>query len=135
MEQESQRPPPTILVANVFLLLDALLWLGFGIIVGAGAHPAIPDAAIVRWTMAVLAFLAAASLLALFFLLRRRSRPAFWLVLGLLAVISVLTVTDEFGAADLIVLLLHVAPLALLLWRRGWYLQPGLASPENQRTG
>ena len=46
--------PRSVSIAFVFMLLDALIWLTFGLIVALGAHPALPDVPLVRWSMAVL---------------------------------------------------------------------------------
>jgi hypothetical protein len=62
-------------------------------------------------------------MLGLGFLLQRRHRLAFLSVISLLMMISILTVTDEFGITDLAILILHLAPLALLVYSRRWFLQ------------
>jgi predicted membrane channel-forming protein YqfA (hemolysin III family) len=80
--------------------------------------------------MAILALLTTGLLMGLWLFLRRRSRLAYYLALGLLAVISLLTITDEFGLSDLIVLIITVAPLMLLIKDRAWYLQRAPGSPE-----
>lgn len=72
--------------------------------------------------MALLAFASALGLLGLAFLLARRVRLAFYLTVALLGLIAVLTVTDEVGPADILVLRLTFAPLALLAAARGWFL-------------
>jgi len=48
----------------------------------------------------------------------------------LLAVIAVLSITDEFGLPDMISLLLSLVPLGLLLKDRAWYLQPRSPAPK-----
>jgi hypothetical protein len=105
-------PRRPLFVAQLFLLVDALFWFIFSLILAAGWHPSISG---VHWGMAGLSFLTGCALLLLVFMLRRRSRIAYLLALGLLSMISVLTLTDEFGIADFLVLVLHVAPI-LLLW-------------------
>ena len=54
--------------------------------------------------------------------MRRRSRLAFNAAAALLALIAVLSITDQFGLADLVSLLLSLVPLVLLLKDRTWYL-------------
>ena len=115
--------PTTFSTALGFILLNAFIWLAFAIIVAAGAHPAIPAANLIRWGMAGLAFLAASALVILFFLLKKRSSAAFYLTAALLGIIAVLDLTDEFGLADLIVLISTLVPLALLISNRVWYLR------------
>lgn len=105
-------PRRTLFVTQLLLLVDALFWFIFSLILAAGWHPSISD---VHWGMAALAFLTGCALLLSVFMLRRRSRVAYLLAHGLLSMISVLTLTDEVGIADLLVLVLHVAPI-LFLW-------------------
>jgi predicted membrane channel-forming protein YqfA (hemolysin III family) len=62
--------------------------------------------------------------------LRRRSSLAYYLTLGLLSVISLLTLTDDFGLSDLIVLIITIAPFVLLIKDRGWYLERYPSSSE-----
>ena len=124
--------PSTVPAALFLLLLNALVWLVFGIIVAAGLHPSMPESDVVRWTMAVLAFLTTGVLLGLRVFLRRRSRIAYYLTIGLLVVLSTLTVTDEFGLSDLIVLIIIAAPLLLLIKDRAWYLRRSPGSLEGE---
>jgi len=74
--------------------------------------------------MGVLALLNAFVFVGLVVFLRRHSRIAYWLALVLLTTISVLTYADEFGPADLIVLMINILMLLLLVRDRGWYLSP-----------
>ncbi len=73
--------------------------------------------------MASLSFCAAALLLVLFFQLRKRFRPAWFAALGSLVVASLLTIFDDFGWSDLVVLILNFIPIFLLVKDRAWYLQ------------
>jgi hypothetical protein len=115
--------PASVSAALVLLLLNALVWLAFAVIVAAGVHPSIPGGDQVRWTMAILSLLTAGVLSGLCVFLRKRNRVAYYLTLGLLLVTSFLTVTDQFGLSDLIVLAIMVVPLGLLIKDRAWYLQ------------
>ncbi len=115
--------PRSVSIAFVFMLLDALIWLTFGLIVALGAHPALPDVPLVRWSMAVLSLAVVGALLGLSTSLRRRNRVTYVLAVALLAVLSLVTLFDDFGLVDLAVLAVTVFPLALLLKDRAWYLQ------------
>ena len=126
------KPPSTVPAAHFLLLLNALVWLVFGIIVAAGLHPSMPESDVFRWIMAVLALLTTGVLLGLRVFLRRRSRIAYYLTVGLLVVLSTLTVTDEFGLSDLIVLIIIAAPLVLLIKDRAWYLRRSPGSLEGE---
>jgi len=126
------KPPSTVTAAHFLLLLNALVWLVFGIIVAAGLHPSMPESDVFRWTMAVLALLTTSVLLGLWVFLRRRSGIAYYLTIGLLVVLSILTVTDEFGLPDLMVLIIIAAPLVLLIKDRAWYLRRNPGNPEEE---
>jgi peptidoglycan/LPS O-acetylase OafA/YrhL len=124
------KTPASVSATFVFLLLNALIWLAFAIIVAAGLHPSIPKENLVRWTMAILAFLVAGVLSILWFFLRKRSKVAYYLTLVLLLFISLLTVFDEFGLSDLIYLIIAIVPLVLLIKDQAWYLQRETRPPQ-----
>jgi lysylphosphatidylglycerol synthetase-like protein (DUF2156 family) len=73
--------------------------------------------------MAGLAWASAAALAGLAILLGRRIRVAFYLAVILLAIIAVLSITDQIGWVDVASLGVSVIPLALLLKDRAWYLR------------
>jgi len=127
--------PVSVSVALLLVLVNASLWLTFGTIVASGNHPSIPDIPLVRWGMAFLALGAAGIMLGLHFLLRRQSRAAYYVALGLLATISLLIFADQFGLADLVVLLVTLAPLALLIKDRAWFLREGPGIVSRNQVG
>ena len=116
--------PSTVRPTRVLIFLNAVLWLGFGVISAAGAHPSYQDPSALRWVMAGLALLTAGFLLALRRLITSHSRLAFWLAVPSFALMTVAALLDEVGLADLVVLIISVLPLALLLKDRAWYLGP-----------
>jgi lysylphosphatidylglycerol synthetase-like protein (DUF2156 family) len=117
------KPPLSVSVNSVFILLNALIWLALGLIIALHAHPAIPDNPLIRGGMAFLSFCAAGILLGLFFFLRNRQRFAWFVALGFLAFTSILTIFDDFGWADLVVLVINLVPIILLIKDRAWYLR------------
>jgi len=114
--------PLSVTIALTFILLDALIWLGLGVIIAANAHPALPNVPIVRGIMAFLSLATAGILLGVFIFLRKPGRIAYFIALGLLAAIAFLTIFDQFGLVDLVVLAINIVPLFLLLKDRAWYL-------------
>jgi lysylphosphatidylglycerol synthetase-like protein (DUF2156 family) len=115
--------PITVRLTQFFILLNALVWLVFGVIVALGLHPALPAEGLYRWGMALISFLAAAVLIVLFLLLRRRWKPAWYLAVTALAVSALLTFFDDFGWIDLAVLAVMIVPLVLMILDRKWYLE------------
>ena len=114
--------PPAVRAALLLLALDALMWFSFGVVVAAGGITSIAVPA-VRWMMAGLAWASAAALAVLAILLSRRVRAAFYLAIVLLAIIAVLSITDQVGWIDLAALAVSMIPLVLLVKDRTWYLR------------
>ncbi len=128
MDSTLAKRPLSVSTNLIFILLNALVWLALGMIIALHAHPALPDDPIIQGAMALLSFCAAGILLGLFISLRRRIRIAWFASLGFLAVTSILTIFDDFGWSDLVVLAVNLVPIILLIKDRAWYLQgkPGV---------
>ena len=115
--------PFTVKFALILVLINALVWLVFGVLVVAGLHPALPEEVYFKWGMTVLSFAAAGVMTALFLLLKKRIRWGWYAAVAALAVSSVLTIFDDVGWIDLAVLVVMLVPLILLIKDRKWYLQ------------
>ena len=124
--------PPTVVAVLMFLLVNAMIWIGFSVITAAGAHAGLPSEPAVRWIMAGLALGCGCILIGLAAALARRVRIAYYLITAILAVLAVLTITDDVGWIDLAYMGLVVVPLALLLKDRKWYLRKD-AAMQNDR--
>jgi lysylphosphatidylglycerol synthetase-like protein (DUF2156 family) len=114
--------PLSVSVNLAFILLNALIWLILGLVIALHAHPSLPDNPIIQGGMTLLSFCAAGILLGLFIFLRKRIRLAWFAALGFLALTSILTIFDDFGWADLVVLVINLVPIILLIKDRAWYL-------------
>ncbi len=114
---------PSISITIVFIYLNALVWLAFGVIVAFDAHPSIPNYPLLISGMAILAILIACIFLVLGIYVTKRNRIAFFLTVGLLVLTSLLTILDDFGLIDLAFLIINMIPLILLIKDRAWYLQ------------
>ncbi len=115
--------PLSVSIALLIIIINAVLWLAFSIIIAVNAHPAIPDLPLIKWIMAALALITATWLLGLFIFLGKRMKIAYYPAIAFLLLISLLTIFDDFGIIDLAVLILHIIPLILLIKDRTWYLQ------------
>jgi lysylphosphatidylglycerol synthetase-like protein (DUF2156 family) len=115
--------PRSVTACLTFILFNALVWLIFGGIIAANAHPSLAMPPLLKGVMAFLSFCIAVFLAGLFFLLVKRNRIAYLLALGLLSVISVLSLFDQFGLSDLVILAINIVPIVLLIKDRDWYLQ------------
>ncbi len=111
----------SVRITFYFLLADSLLWLAYAVVVAAGLHPALPDSALLRWLIPVLALAGSAALPGFYLLARRFGATGYYPLLALLLFISLMTIIDEFGLADLNVLILHLIPFVLLIIDRSFY--------------
>jgi len=121
--------PVSVTVTFAFILLNILVWLAFGIIVAINAHPNLPDIPIMKVIMTILSFAVAGIMVGLFILLRKPNQVAYFLILAVLGVISLLTFFDDVGWIDLLFLAINIVPVILLIKDRTWYLEP---SKSNQ---
>ena len=128
------RPPTSVSAARLLILLNALVWLTFAAIIAIGAHPAMPDSALLRWVMAILGLLTCVALLVLYVFLGRRSRLAFFAALTALGCLAFLTIADQVGLVDLVILALTLAPIACLIGGRGWFMQGRAGRPDPDRA-
>ena len=121
----SFRPQKTerisVRITLYFLLADSLLWLAYAVVVAAGLHPALPDSAVLRWLIPILALAGSAALPGFYLLARRFGAAGYYPLLTLLLLISLPTILDDFGLADLNVLILHLIPFVLLVIDRSYY--------------
>jgi hypothetical protein len=106
----------------VLMLLNAIFWIGFGISMALGIHPAIPENALLRWTMVILSFICGLTLAGGVILLTRHNKIAYYLVGVLLSAIAVLSITDQIGFTDLSILLITIVAIILLIKDSRWYL-------------
>ncbi len=115
--------PKTVIASYVFILLNALVWLVLGIIIAVNAHPALPGTPEIRWTFAGLSLIMALIILVLFIFLFRRKRMAYYFTLALFVFTALLTIFDDVGWSDLVILALNIIPILLLIIDRAWHLQ------------
>lgn len=113
----------SVLITRGFILLNAIIWLTFSIIVATGMHPALPDSEFYKWLMAISAFVSATFLLLLYFLLKNKSKIAFFLTIAFLILIALLTMMDDLGWIDFLVLVVTLIPVVILIKEREWFLK------------
>jgi hypothetical protein len=113
--------PLTVKITFLLVLVNALIWFGFGIALLLGIHPGLHVPEMLRWVMTILAWLAAACLSVLLVFLRRGNRLAYLLALAAMGCLTLLTFADDFGPADLAYLPIAATPFLLLLKDRRWY--------------
>ncbi len=122
-DSEISRAQLSVKVCLFLLLLIALLWASFGIYVALDGHPSYSHMGLFKWIMAGLTFFAALVLLVLWFLLRKRVKPAWYLAVMMLTVTTLAGLFDDIGWIDVLVMLGSAIPLILLIKDRKWYLR------------
>jgi hypothetical protein len=110
-------PGAPLRAAQLLLLLNGLLWLGLGVY-SLFRFPFGDVHQIMAWVVVGLMFGNALILLLVAWGLGRGIRFLYWLGLVQVAVNLLLSVTDQIGLWDLLVLLLNAITLALLFAQR-----------------
>jgi hypothetical protein len=121
--------PKTVIAAIIIIIINALFWFIYALVMVFGGISSFAHAGTAKWVMAILALVTSVALVCTAYLIARRSRPAFIFGIVFLAMIAILSITDEFGILDLFSLLISLVPLGLMIKDRSWYLQP----KKNQR--
>lgn len=117
--------PTTVMAALIMIMINAAFWFIYALIMAFGGISSFSDAGIARWVMAILALASSVALAGIAYFLARRNRLAFFFGVVFLALLAILSITDEFGLLDLLSLLISLVPLGLMLKDRAWYLQSG----------
>ena len=115
--------PTTVKVTLIFVLINSLVWLVFGLIILLGLHPALPEDVLYKWGMGAVSLVAAGVLLGLFFLLKNRAGWGWYAAVAALAVSLVLSIFDDVGWIDVVVIGIILIPLVLMIRDRKWYLK------------
>lgn len=115
--------PGRVKVTLAFILLNAFFWMGFAAFTLQARYDSGAGLSAVTWIWAGLAALSALALAGAAFLLRRRSKLAYYFALLMLGVLAVLSLTDQVGWLDIISFFISLVPFILLIWDRKWYLR------------
>jgi lysylphosphatidylglycerol synthetase-like protein (DUF2156 family) len=110
-----KRSPKTVTATLILILLNAAFWFVYAIFTIATNTDAATVSHVARWIFSFLALGTAAVLVVLFFLLRKRVRFAYFIALVVLALLAVLSLTDQVGWLDVFSLLLSLIPFVLLV--------------------
>jgi hypothetical protein len=116
------KTPITVTITLILIALNAVFWFGYAVNAVSGALDPAASVSMMVWIMAGLAFVSAVALAVVALLLRRRVRLGYFLGLPLLALIAVLSVTDQVGLLDIVSLAISLTPVILMILDRRWYL-------------
>ncbi len=112
----------TVGATRVLVVVASMIWFGMALLIALGLHPALPQQPAYRWLMGILALVASIGLITCYSIMRRGHTWAYNLLAVMLLGIVVLSVMDQFGWVDLLVLVIHLSALTLLLKDRRHYL-------------
>jgi len=126
---KSNLPPRRMIWA--LILINAAFWLAFAFLTAFDLHPGLPNETWVRWGMTGLALAAGLGLVGLHWLAERGWSLAYFFLLTMLGLICLVTLLDEFGWTDLIVLITHALCLDLLIRDREGYLTLSRMNPGS----
>ena len=113
--------PQGVKLTLALVLINALIWFGFGLIVLLSLHRALPESRFIRLFYGGIWLAAAAFLVLMAVLLGKPNRAAWVLSVMFFSAGAVVTLFDDFGWIDLLFVLADLAPLVLLVKDRKWY--------------
>jgi len=118
--QSMSKAPNSVIVARALFLLNAAIWVLFGVVSLIRMSNSAAGSASM-WIVAILMFANACVMLWVGGGLGKQQRRFYYLALVVLAVNIILTVTDQFGLFDLIILVFDAVLFALLVATRAGY--------------
>ncbi len=118
-----RRPPAAVSLIFALIFLTAFAWFGVALLIASGSHPGMPSDVTVRAVMAGLCTAGGAASLGLYALLRKRSAFGYWAALVYFALGVLVSLFDDFGAADAVFMALNALILILLIACRRWFLR------------
>jgi hypothetical protein len=116
-----EKRPVVFTVSLGFILLNIIIWLIFAVLVLIGIRPFGMLSIGLRGILAALAVLASGTLFALFALLIKKNRIAYYLTLVALVGLVLLTFMDQVGLLDLVYLVIALTPFVLLIINHRWF--------------
>lgn len=115
--------PLSVTITLLFMIINIVVWAVLGIVIAVDAHPALPDIPQMKGIFAFLSLAMAGILICLFIYLLRQNRTAYYLTLAFFVVTALLTIFDNVGYSDIVVLILNIVPIILLIKDRLYYLK------------
>jgi hypothetical protein len=111
----------TVILTTILVIFNAVIWIALGII-GLNTRSALSVPPQTNAILAILSFAMAGILLGLFVLMHRGNRNAYYLTVAFFIFVSLVTIFNDVGLADIVVLVLNLIPIALLIKDRKHYL-------------
>lgn len=115
--------PLSVKLTQIIILVIGILWIGFSLFIALGLHPIYSRMGGFQWIMAGMSVVPGLVLLVLWFLLRKHWKPAWYLAVIALGLMTIANVFDQVGWVDVLVMLVSAVPFVLLIINRKWYLK------------
>lgn len=122
-KNKTAKMPITVAVTQLIILVVGIAWIGFSLYMAIGPDPSFAQLGAYRWIMAAMTFVPGLICVALWALLRKRWKPAWYLAVISLGLMTVAIIFDQVGWVDVIVMLGSAVPFVLLIIDRKWYLK------------
>lgn len=116
--------PFSVKLTQIIILVIGILWIGFSLFIALGLHPIYSRMGGFQWIMAGMSVVPGLVLLVLWFLLRKRWNPAWYMTVIALGLMTIANIFDQIGWVDVLVMLVSAVPFVLLIIDRKWYLKP-----------
>ena len=117
------KTPTTVKATLIVVLAVGIIWIAFSIYMAVGPDPSFAKLGAFRWIMAAMTFVPGIALVVLWVLLKKRWKPAWYLAVIALSIMTVAIIFDQVGWVDVLVMLGSAAPLVMLIIDRKWYLK------------
>jgi lysylphosphatidylglycerol synthetase-like protein (DUF2156 family) len=122
-KNKTVKTPITVQVTLWVILGVGIAWLVYSLYLAIGPDPSFAQLGAYRWIMAATTFVPGLICVVLWFLLRKRWKPAWYLSVIALVLMTIVGIFDQVGWVDLIFILATAVPLVLLIIDRKWYLK------------
>jgi len=117
-----QNKPFSVKITLGFILFNAILLFGLGILILLDQIPGLTGFTWLRWGFMGTSLLGGVFLVLMVFFLGKSHKVAFYLTIAFLAFEILLAVFDQFGWIDLAVVVINLCPIILMAIDRKWYL-------------
>lgn len=121
-KNKTVKTPVTVQVTLIIILVVGIAWLVYSLYLAVGPDPSFAQLGAYRWIMAATTFVPGLVCVVLWFLLRKRWKPAWYLAVVALSLMTIVGIFDQVGWVDLVFILGSAVPVVLLIIDRKWYL-------------
>ncbi|MRS02773.1 hypothetical protein EG832_06050 [bacterium] len=115
--------PFRVKLTQIIILVIGILWIGFSLYIALGLHPTYSRMGGFQWIVAGMTLVPGLVCVILWFLLRKGWKPAWYLTVIALGLMTVGLIFDQIGWVDVLVMLGSAIPFVLLIIDRKWYLK------------